>query len=320
MSTFLALTPFDFFPALAIGLTKLVGQDHKKFLQGQLTCDVDSLSPQQSLLGAHCDPKGKMLAIVRLLQQGDSVYALQPLDNVESHLPILKKYAVFSQVEISNASTQFVFTGLSGQQAQQWLTEHAELPSEPQDCVDSPFGLISSFPLSLAQQPRFLIISTEQQAQRLLESLPNQAQQQSSDIWHAIDILTATPEISPQISGEFIPQLLNLQMINGICWTKGCYIGQETIARMHYRGINKRAMFILSGSSQLNPQPGDSLERQVESGWRNAGTVIACQATEQQTYILATLPIDSEIGCQMRLKDSEQLLTLTAADYFELPQ
>ncbi|NRA83309.1 MAG: tRNA-modifying protein YgfZ [Gammaproteobacteria bacterium] len=320
MSTALALSQFDIFPALPIGLIKLTGADSKKFLQGQLTCDLDLLSPQHSLLGAHCDPKGKALAIVQLLQCQDAILALQAKNNTASHLPNLKKYAVFSQVEITDASELFVFTGLLGEQASQWLTQHSAIPAENQDSIECEFGIVTTFPLQVGEQPRYLVISNEIQAAALHAQLPDSANTQSSSLWQALDILSGTPQVSPLISGEFVPQMLNMQMVEGISFTKGCYIGQETIARMHYRGINKRAMFILSSTSQLELQAGDSLERQVDSGWRNAGTIIASQTTENSTVILATLPIDSEVGCQMRVKNSDDLLTLTTPSYFKLAQ
>lgn len=317
MPTSLALTQFDIFPALTIGLTKLTGQDNKPFLQGQLTCDLDTLTEQHSMLGAHCDPKGKVLAIVRLLQHQDDIYALQAASNVEAHLPGLKKYAVFSKVDITNASNEFVFTGLSGQQASQWLAQHDQLPSEGNDTVITSFGLLTSFPLAVQNQPRYLLISNEQQAKSLFEALPSQATHQPNKLWHALDIISATPEISPAIQGDYVPQMLNLQMIDGISFSKGCYIGQETVARMHYRGLNKRAMFVLRAPSPISAKAGDSLERQIGTGWRNAGTIVSIQVIEQQTVMIAILPTDSEAGSQLRLKDSDQTLTLTIPDYFQ---
>jgi tRNA-modifying protein YgfZ len=315
--TSLALTQFDIFPALSIGLFKLTGQDNKKFLQGQLTCDLDRLTARHSILGAHCDPKGKMLAVVRLLQYQDDVYALQAANNVETHLPQFKKYAAFSKVEITNASDEFVFTGFSGQQASQWLAKHTQLPSGDTDTVTTPFGLLTSFPRAIEKQPRYLLISTEQQATSLLEKLPSQIAHQSGELWNALDIISATPQIMPSNQAEYVPQMLNLQMIDGISFSKGCYIGQETVARMHYRGLNKRAMFVLRAPSHINARPGDSLERQVGTGWRNAGTIVNAQVIEQQTVALAILPTDSENDSQLRLKDSDEAFTLSLPDYFQ---
>lgn len=317
MPSSLTLTSFDIFPDLNVGLTKLTGPDSVSFLQGQLTCDVATLTESHSLLGAHCDPKGKMLAVLRLFQYQDSIVALQAADNVISHLPSLKKYAVFSKVEISDCSAQFTAIGLAGSQAKQWLVEHANYPAQHDyvdDCFDSPFGLLTSAPLG----DRFLFLATPQQAQDLLAALPTLATKQSNETWHALDLLSGSPEITPPTQAQYVPQMLNLQMIDGISFKKGCYIGQETVARMHFRGLSKRSMFILRATSQLDAKVGDSLERQVESGWRNAGTICGVQSIEQQTIITAVLPNDSENGAQLRLTKTEDTLTLSTTDYFEL--
>ncbi|NRA69516.1 MAG: tRNA-modifying protein YgfZ [Gammaproteobacteria bacterium] len=317
MPTSLTLTSFDIFPDLTVGLTKLTGADNVSFLQGQLTCDVATLTKEHSLLGGHCDPKGKMLAVVRLFQYQDSILALQAANNAASHLPSLKKYAVFSKVDISVCSDQFTVIGLAGEEAKQWLIEYANYPAQPvndNDCFESPFGLLTSAPFG----QRFLLIATKQQAQDLLTALPQQAATQSNDVWHALDLLSGSPEITPQTQAQFVPQMLNLQMIDGISFKKGCYIGQETVARMHFRGLNKRSMFILRATSQLSVNVGDSLERQVESGWRNAGTIIGVQTVEQQTIITAVLPSDSEPGAVLKLTNTEDTLILSTPNYFEL--
>jgi len=311
------LTPFDVFPNLPIGLTKFVGPEAKLFLQGQLTCNIDKLEPHQSLLGAHCDPKGKTLAVLRLLQDQDDIYALQHLDNTASHLPNLTKYAVFSKVTISNATSDYVFTGLSGESATAWLMQQSMLPQLPQDTLSTDFGVVTSFPRSACGQARYLIVSDHSQAQALVAALPENSTEQAATLWQALDILSATPVLTPTCQGEHVPQMLNLQMIDGISFSKGCYIGQETIARLHYRGQNKRSMFVLSAPSQFEVKSGDSLERQVESGWRNAGTVICAQALASHTVLLAILPVDSEAGSLLRLKDSDTTLTLIIPDYFD---
>jgi folate-binding protein YgfZ len=191
------------------------------------------------------------------------------------------------------------------------------LPTGQHDTVNSDFGLISSFPRAVAGHNRYLIVSSPQQAQLLLAALPPGITKQTPQLWKALDIISATPALTPSCQGQHLPQMLNLHLIEGISYSKGCYIGQETVARLHYRGQNKRAMFVLSTPSQLDVKPGDNVERQVESGWRNAGTVISCQVLAQHSVLLAILPIDSKTDGQFRLKDSDETLTLTIADYFD---
>jgi len=321
VATFPSLTSFDFFPALPIGITKLTGQDNKTFLQGQLTCDLDLLSTQQSALGAHCDAKGKTLAILRLLQSQDDVLALQATENVESHLPSLKKYAVFSKVDISDASNLYHCTGLSGDAALAWANGLTEQPlTEQQDTLSSEFGLITSYPLLATGVPRLLIVSNEQQHQALSQILASNqdAKAQDSHQWFALDMLSGSPQITPSLQGEFVPQMLNMQMIEGISFKKGCYIGQETIARLHYRGQNKRAMFILSAASHIACNVGDSLERQIGESWRNAGTIVSVWSDGQRSIACAILATDIELDSNIRVKGDESAtsFSLSQPSYF----
>jgi len=314
-------TTFTVFPSLAIGITSLIGQDNKTFLQGQLTCDLDLLSAQQSALGAHCDAKGKMLAILRLIQIDQAVLALQVADNVEPHIPSLKKYAVFSKVEITNTSTDYHCTGLSGNGALAWANALSEQKfSEQQDSINSDFGLITTCPLTVDNEPRLLIISTTQQHQALYQVLDTlDTTQQTQQAWSRLDNLSGTPQVGPLSQAQFVPQMLNMQMINGISFKKGCYIGQETVARMHYRGLNKRSMFIVSASSHIEVNVGDNLERQIGDNWRNAGTIVSVSATKDSTVLCAVLPSDIELDAAVRLKNDESgtSLTVSTPTYFE---
>jgi len=314
-------TTFTVFPSLAIGITSLTGQDNKTFLQGQLTCDLDLLSAQNSTLGAHCDAKGKMLAILRLVQVDQAVLALQVAENVEPHLPSLKKYAVFSKVEITNASSDYYCTGLSGEAALLWANSLTKQQFSAQhDCINSDYGVITSSPLTVNNEPRLLIISTSQQHQALVQALSTlETAQQTSQAWSLLDNLSGTPQLGPLSQAEFVPQMLNMQMINGISFKKGCYIGQETVARMHYRGLNKRSMFIVSASSHIEANVGDNLERQVGENWRSAGTIVSVANTSERTILCAVLPSDIELDTTIRLKndESDSTLTLSAPTYFE---
>lgn len=311
---------FNVFPSLAIGITQLSGEDNVKFLQGQLTCDLEQLSMQRSALGAHCDAKGKMLAVLRLIQCGETILALQAQENTEPHLPSLKKYAVFSKVEIIDATEQYHCTGLTGTDALAWVNSLSDKQlSNEQDTIETQYGVISSFPLMVNDEPRLLIISTQPQHQALTDALSQLTfTQRSNQHWFALDNLSGTPQITPALQSEHVPQMLNMQMINGISFNKGCYIGQETVARMHYRGLNKRAMFILSSSSHTNAQAGDSLERQIGDNWRNAGTIVSVSNLDEQTIACAILPSDIELESQLRLKegDTDALFTLSTPPYF----
>jgi folate-binding protein YgfZ len=116
--------------------------------------------------------------------------------------------------------------------------------------------------------------------------------------------------------GEFVPQMLNLQALNAISFTKGCYIGQETVARMKYRGGNKRAAYILTAATEETPAAGTAIEVQLGDNWRRSGQVVNAANINNQLWLLAVLPNDITAADSLRLgSDSAPALQLMPLPY-----
>jgi len=291
-----------------VGVTTLDGVDNRQFLQGQLTCELDALTPSHSQLGAHCDAKGKMMAVLRLIDTGTQILALQAAENTAAHLPQLAKYAVFSKVTITDDSSSYHCTGLSGQASAQWLVSAlgASLASN-NDAINTPYGSVVRVDIN-ESTPRFIIVSNAQQHDVLTKALALTTHNNlSSQLWFALDCHGGAAQITPATQAEFVPQMLNLQMVDAISFKKGCYIGQETVARMHFRGLNKRAMFVLQSSSHIACQVGDNVEKQLGENWRNAGTIVSVQHIHNQTIACAILPTDFELDDVLRVKNGDAL-------------
>ncbi|KLV06561.1 tRNA-modifying protein YgfZ [Photobacterium ganghwense] len=297
----LSLAPADPLPALALvdlaswALVTLVGDDKKSYLHGQVTCDVVSLAADQSTLGGHCDAKGKMRTIFRLFHHHDGYGFVQRRSVMATQLPELKKYAVFSKVDIAESND--VLLGLTG--------------SDATARIDSLFGGsgdVRPIPGGTAvkvDDQRWLLAVEPAQAQTLAEQLSD-AILSDDTLWDLYDIRAAIPRVDGATELEFIPQAVNLQALDGISFKKGCYTGQETVARAKYRGINKRAMYIVSGPAARCPQAGDALERSVGENWRKGGTIIAGYLFNDGTAIaLVGLPNDLEEDTQFRLAEQE---------------
>ncbi|MGF1687723.1 tRNA-modifying protein YgfZ [Photobacterium japonica] len=308
----LALTQDADLPALALvdlthwALITLIGNDKKSYLQGQVTCDVVSLAADQSTLGGHCDAKGKLRTIFRLFHHNDGYGFFQHRSLTETQLPELKKYAIFSQVDINTSDD--ILLGLVGRDA----TAH----------VDTLFGgegdvrAIDGGTAVKIDEQRWLIAVTAERANAIAAQLADTATLCDDTLWDRCDVAAALPRIEAATELEFIPQALNLQALDGISFKKGCYTGQETVARAKYRGINKRAMYLVSGPATACPQAGDALERSIGENWRKGGTIIAGYRFSDDTAIaLVCLPNDLDADTQFRLAGHDALWQQQALPY-----
>ena len=135
-------------------------------------------------------------------------------------------------------------------------------------------------------------------------------------IWDVADIQAGLPNLSPKTQNEFIPQALNLQAIDqAISFTKGCYIGQETVARAKYRGANKRAMFVFKAQTQQEAEIGSEIEMQIESNWRKTGTITSAVNLDGVLWLQVVMNNDIDSAQVFRLPNSEVLLERVQLPY-----
>ncbi|BDH44698.1 tRNA-modifying protein YgfZ [Salmonella enterica subsp. enterica serovar Choleraesuis] len=282
-------------------LATITGPDSEKYLQGQVTADITALAEDQQVLTAHCDGKGKMWSNLRLFHFRDGYAWIERRDVRESQLTELKKYAVFSKVTIA-ADDDAVLLGVAGFQARAALTNHfPALPDETHQVVHSDIATLLWLGLP---DERFIIVTDAENAQRLADVLSESAARNNSDQWLALDIEAGLPVIAAVNSGQFIPQATNLQALNGISFKKGCYTGQEMVARAKFRGANKRALWLLSGSAQRVPAAGEDLELQMGDNWRRTGTVLAAvQLDDGNVLVQAVMNNDQEADSRFRVRD-----------------
>ncbi|QIA77008.1 YgfZ/GcvT domain-containing protein [Rodentibacter caecimuris] len=260
------------------------GVDAEKYLQGQLTTDVVALASGASTITAHCDPKGKVNAIFRLLKvSSERFFLLVNKDLLPSALEALKKYAVFSKVSFDLRDWQIV--GVIGERC----------------------GKI---------QPLFTLEIDEQRA-ILLNEIPFAMTFNADEkAWHIADIQAGIPHLSAKMQNELIPQAMNLQAIEqAISFTKGCYIGQETVARAKYRGANKRAMFVFKGDTQETPEVGSEIEMQLESHWRKTGTIISAVNIKGVLWLQVVMNNDINPTQTFRLPEDGCILTIQPLPY-----
>lgn len=278
------------------GLIQIVGEQARSFIQGQVTTDISSLAADQWRFGAHCDPKGKMLASFRAFSLNDALLMLMPRDAVAVDLPQLQKYAVFSKATLTDVSDGYTLIGVAGEQASDFIAQQFGTTSQEVTPIEN--GLM------LKDGERFILLLTQEAANELIAKSAQTLFDASA--WQALEIAAGYPNLSAIHAGQYVPQMCNLQAVNGISFTKGCYMGQETIARMKYRGGNKRALYILQGHTSGTITLDSSLEIALEDGFRRGGQIIEFVQRGEQVLLTAVLPNDTPSEAKLRFADDVQ--------------
>lgn len=294
-------------------LATLAGADSEKYLQGQVTADVSQLTEHQHLLAAHCDPKGKMWSNLRLFRRQDGFAFIERRSLRDAQLTELKKYAVFSKVTIA-ADDEVVLLGVAGFQARAALKNlFSELPdAEKQVTTDGATSLL------WFEHPaeRFFLVTDVATAERVTQALRGEAQLNNSQQWLSLNIEAGIPVIDAANSGQFIPQATNLQALGGISFKKGCYTGQEMVARAKFRGANKRALWYLAGKASRVPEAGEDLELKMGENWRRTGTVLAAvQLDDGRLLVQAVMNNDMEPDSVFRVRDDANTLSIEPLPY-----
>lgn len=294
-------------------LATLTGADAEKYLQGQVTADVAQLTEHQHLLAAHCDPKGKMWSNLRLFRRQDGFAFIERRSLRDAQLTELKKYAVFSKVTIA-PDDEHVLLGVAGFQARAALKNlFSELPDAEKQVVSEGETSILWF-----EHPaeRFLLVTDAATAERVTEALRGEAQLNNSQQWLALNIEAGLPVIDAVNSAQFIPQATNIQALGGISFKKGCYTGQEMVARAKFRGANKRALWTLAGRASRVPEAGEDLELKMGENWRRTGTVLAAvQLDDGRLLVQVVMNNDMEADSVFRVRDDANTLSIEPLPY-----
>lgn len=280
-------------------LVHVSGADSIKFLQGQLTADVTMLTADNYLFSAHCDPKGKVWSNMLLFKRGEDIYYIQRKSVLEVQLKELKKYAIFAKVTIEVA-TELQMMGLAGNPESMQATELFHEFSDDKNCItlNNITYLKIDFPT-----PRFIAIGAPEAIAKL--TLTDHDLEAESQQWLLLDMEANYPIIDQPVSNQYLPQAFNLQHFAALSFDKGCYCGQEMVARAQYRGINKRALYLLVGDGDQLPLIGDTLELQLEDNWRETGCVTAALKLADNTiWVQAILANDLVTDAVLRIKNN----------------
>jgi len=239
------------------GLIAVHGDDAVEFMQGQFTNDVRKVDERHSQLSGLCNPKGRLLASFRLFRHGDSYYLCLPAEMVEGVINRLRMFVLRARVTLEEASDTFVHLGLSGKETRTVLQDYAgELPTEAGQAKSQDSQIILAIP---GIHPSYEVFTTVDRAAALWDKLNVRSAPVGAEAWRLLDIQAGIPVIYPGTRESFVPQMINLQLVDGVSFKKGCYTGQEIVARMQYLGKLKRRMYLARVSVSAAPHPGDEL-------------------------------------------------------------
>ena len=243
--------------ASELGLVLVTGDDAESFLQNQLSNDISHLDETRLQLSAYSTAKGRMLAIFQVIRISNGYILITPLSMVESLMQRLQMFVIQAKVTLADASGHFFRFALQTDIDE--IVNHALLPQQVSGVLQND-SLISLQIGSLDGQNRYLVLCLSlDEAKSLWHDFAQQLQVTHFEAWRLSQIKSGIPTIYPQTSEDFVLQMANLDLLDGVSFQKGCYPGQEIIARMHYLGKLKRRLFLSRFQADKCPIAGDEL-------------------------------------------------------------
>lgn len=295
MNTAITLSQYQF--------VRASGPDARSFLQGQVSCDTNKITPTVSIPGALCNLKGRVIADFRALQMGDDILLRVHGSLVETVLAVLKKYAVFSKVELSH-DTNIAALGLLLRGAD------SEKSSLSPGLAAVATDIVSTDTVALEFWGSLDAIEAARAA------LGGDYQSGAIAQWIELEIGSGIAHVSASLSEEYTPALLNYDISGLIDFKKGCYTGQEIVARMFYRSTPKKRLFAVTAQSSL-PQPLHALlDDGAELIDSSEQSPVLPLVTGAQS-LLAILPVEAPASeYQLRVNGENQArLHASAFDY-----
>jgi hypothetical protein len=269
-----------------LAIIEISGADAESFLNGQFTINIEKISEHQLQFSAWCNPKGQVKTTFYIYHHADNFYILLPEELKVSFLKQLSMYILRADVQLTDQSDSLTRLGLRLEISD--LGQSDLLNLLPDNLAVLPLAATET-ELS-SRQSRYIIVTDIEQAESIRNTLTEKLADIDPSVWQFLDIQAGIPWLTPETSEKFLPQMLNLDLMEALDYQKGCYPGQEIIARLHYRGELKRNLYLATCTSKETPGPGASI---VSPENKTVGTAIQAQTEVEITYLLAVIDNDS---------------------------
>ncbi len=271
-------------PLSGFAVLEISGNDRQSFLHNQFTNDLKLIDEPAAQLSAWCNPKGQVITTLLIINTG-STYLLIFKDNLKE--VVQKRLSMFvmrSEVTINDISNELPLTGLANIDDLNLLGSN--IPTKPGELQTNDDLIIICLP---DYSGRYLISGNIESLKDKFNDLEDKPQITSSSVWELLDILAGLPWITANTQEQFLPQMLNLDSLKGLSYQKGCYPGQEVIARLHYKGKVKKRLNLIQSDFHLNV--GDNVYSKQSKN--NVGTVInSAHHPDGNFYGLAIIELD----------------------------
>ncbi len=291
--------------ASEVGVVLVSGDDAAEFLQNQFSNDIDQVTETSYQLDSYSTPKGRMLAIFRVLKISNGFLLFTARSVVQELLTKLHRYVLRSQVNLADASDYFCSMAIKT--ANQELLSTLPLNREPHGAFQDDNVISLSLPEQDGQLRALLFYPDPVQAMENWKRLAEQLDTADFASFRLSEIRSATPMVYPETSEEFVLQMVNLEALGGVSFKKGCYPGQEIVARMQYLGKLKRRMYLAEIDLEQPPLPGDELVVTGKDSADGSGKIVdAAIDASGQCFCLYVARIDRADNDELVLLNSPE--------------
>ncbi len=244
-----------FAPLTQFGFIDTTGDDAAAFLHTQLTNDVQHLDASTARLAGFCSPKGRLMASFLMWRAGDAVRLMIAADLQATVQKRLSMFVMRAKAKLVDATPSLTAVGFAGDVRHALSHLFDAMPDGVHVKVDGPLGSLIRVP-DAAGRPRFLWVGPKAEVDAHLAELEKKLTRANAEVWDWLDIHAGEPRITLPVSEQFVPQMVNFDVLGGVNFKKGCYPGQEVVARSQYRGTIKRRTSLAHVESA---KPGDEL-------------------------------------------------------------
>lgn len=289
------------------GLIVVAGPDAASFMQGQFTNDVTKVDSEHAQLNAFCSNKGRMISNFTLFRYQENYFISIHKSLVETTIEHLQGYILSAQVAVQDVTEQLVPIGICGEIATKKLADMLQTSADTtltnaQHSVSANSDYIAI--KTADDMPRYHVFSEMEKAKKLWSSLNDEVTTVHNSAWEYLNIQAGIPVISENTQEMFVPQMANMELLGAVNFKKGCYTGQEIIARMHYLGKLKKRMYkvhIATTDKAQIPQAGDKVLAENARSGQNTGMLISAQPNPDGGYDALSV---------LQIADAQSALTL----------